>query len=394
MRILHTVEFYHPSVGGAQEVVKQISERLAAFGHEVTVATSEWPGRQSLDENGVHIRPFAIQGSYLRGIQGDQESYRRFVREGGFDVVMNYAAQQWATDALLEHLGSISAAKVLVPCGFSGLLTKDWAPYFERLKTQIRGYDSCVLLAEDYRDVRYCKEAGARRLELIPNGADEREFAQPSQQDIRAELGIPPQAFLVLTVGSHTGLKGHREAMAMLRESRIPGACLLVVGNGSPGGCARGCQWRATLHRLHPSNWGSQSRVLVRALTRAQTVAAYHAADGFLFPSNIECSPIVLFEAMASRTPFIATDVGNAAEIARWGGSGWIIQTQKGSWGESHASIADGARLLRRLWEDPQARLQMAEQGRKAWEARYTWDALARRYEALYLSLLEQKGRS
>ena len=41
MKILHTVEFYHPSVGGMQEVVKQLSERLVRLGHNVTVATSQ-----------------------------------------------------------------------------------------------------------------------------------------------------------------------------------------------------------------------------------------------------------------------------------------------------------------------------------------------------------------
>ncbi|MFH1005826.1 MAG: hypothetical protein V1781_10125 [Bacteroidota bacterium] len=39
MKILHTVESYYPSVGGMQEVVKQISEQLVKMGHSVTVAT-------------------------------------------------------------------------------------------------------------------------------------------------------------------------------------------------------------------------------------------------------------------------------------------------------------------------------------------------------------------
>ena len=35
MKILHTVEFYHPSQGSMQEVVRQISERLVKLGHKV-----------------------------------------------------------------------------------------------------------------------------------------------------------------------------------------------------------------------------------------------------------------------------------------------------------------------------------------------------------------------
>src|SRR3954451_984506 len=121
VRILHAVEFYAPSVGGAQEVVRQISERLAARGHDVTVATSAHPERSAPELNGVGIREFAASGNAVRGMAGDVEGYRRFVADGRFDVVMTYAAQQWTTDALLDGLDTIAAPVVLAPCGFSGL---------------------------------------------------------------------------------------------------------------------------------------------------------------------------------------------------------------------------------------------------------------------------------
>uniref|UniRef100_UPI00404774C9 hypothetical protein n=1 Tax=Algoriphagus sp. TaxID=1872435 RepID=UPI00404774C9 len=53
MKILHTFGFYFPSVGGAQEVVKQLSGRLAEHGHEVTVATTKLKNRKTLNMNGV-----------------------------------------------------------------------------------------------------------------------------------------------------------------------------------------------------------------------------------------------------------------------------------------------------------------------------------------------------
>ena len=56
MRILHTVEFYPPSIGGMQEVVRQLSERLVLLGHDVTVATTRIPERTASSQNGVKIR--------------------------------------------------------------------------------------------------------------------------------------------------------------------------------------------------------------------------------------------------------------------------------------------------------------------------------------------------
>jgi glycogen synthase len=58
LNILHTTEFYPPSLGGSQEVVRQLSDRLAARGHHVTVATSTMPKRPWTELNGVTIKEF------------------------------------------------------------------------------------------------------------------------------------------------------------------------------------------------------------------------------------------------------------------------------------------------------------------------------------------------
>jgi len=132
MRILHTVEFYDPSVGGMQEVVKQLSERLVTLGHDVTVATTKLPNRKSLEFNGVRIVEFAISGSLVRGLSGEVERYKKFLVESKFDVVTNFAAQQWATDLALGVLDKIKAKKVFVPTGFSGFYLPEYQDYFEK----------------------------------------------------------------------------------------------------------------------------------------------------------------------------------------------------------------------------------------------------------------------
>lgn len=63
MKILHTVEFYYPSVGGMQEVVKRLSELLVQYGHDVTVATTRLAARRDKTINGVKIKEFEISGN-------------------------------------------------------------------------------------------------------------------------------------------------------------------------------------------------------------------------------------------------------------------------------------------------------------------------------------------
>src|SRR5712691_5037237 len=100
MRLLFCCEFYHPSRGGVQEVMRQIAERMVLARHDVTVATSHLPERSFATLNGVRIREFKVAGNLAFGMSGEVEAYRDFVLHGGFDAILIKAAQQWTFDAL------------------------------------------------------------------------------------------------------------------------------------------------------------------------------------------------------------------------------------------------------------------------------------------------------
>jgi glycosyltransferase involved in cell wall biosynthesis len=327
MKILHTVEFYHPSVGGMQEVVKQLSERLVKLGHDVTVATTKLPARAGQTVNGVKIVEFAVSGNLVRGLSGDVQAYRDFLLRSDFDVVTNFAAQQWATDVMITMLDKIKAKMVFVPTGFSGLYNRQYQDYFVSMKTWMKQYDMNVFLSETYRDMMFAREHGVEKLKVIPNGASEDEFLPETGTDIRSRLKIPDDNFLVLHVGSHTGIKGHRETFRIFGNARIADATLLIVANDFGGGCGRECRVREFLFNKRPGRRSAGKRVIMTELTRPETIAAYKTADLFLFPSNVECSPLVLFECMASKTPFLTTDVGNAKEIVEWSQAGKVLPT-------------------------------------------------------------------
>ena len=389
MKILHTVEFYHPSVGGMQEVVKQLSERLVRLGHEVTVATTRLAGRSDTVANGVRIEEFAVSGKLATGMTGEVERYRRFVRDSGFDVVTNFAAQQWATDAVITMLDEIEAKKVFVPTGFSELYHPRFREYFASMRQWLTRYDMNVFLSDDYRDINFARDCGVKKITVIPNGASEDEFLPEAEVDIRTMLGIPRDHFLVVHVGSHTGLKGHAEAIRIFGRAPIRNATLLVAANDVRGGCASACTIKRVLFNAWPGRLADGKRLLVTSLLRQETVAAYKSADLFLFPSTIECSPLVLFECMASRTPFLTTDVGNAKEIIHWSGGGMLLPTRKDAKGYSRADVRGSAAHLGEACGDPAGRERMANQGFAAWRERFTWGKIAGAYEELYSRLVE-----
>jgi glycosyltransferase involved in cell wall biosynthesis len=128
-------------------------------------------------------------------------------------------------------------------------------------------------------------------------------------------------------------------------------------------------------------------KVIFRFFPRDFTVAAYQQANLFLFPSNIECSPIVLFECAAAGLPFLATDVGNSVEIAGWTGGGKILPTDHTDAGFSFANVKESAKVLYHLYLNEQVRKKMSEHSHDIWKRKYTWEKITLQYEELYLSL-------
>ena len=386
MRILHTVEFYHPSVGGAQEVVKQISERLVQRGHEVTVATTEIAARAQSVINGVRVKHFPISGNAVRGFHGQVRDYQEFLLNSQFDIMMNYAMQQWTTDLAFPVLARLPYRRVVAPCGFSGLRNPQYAEYFDRLPDILREYDHLIFHSDSYQDIEFARTHAMTHHTVIPNGASENEF-EPLNPTFRRRYQIPEDVPLLLTVGSHTGIKGHRLTIDAFRRARIGRAVLVIIGNTVAGarGCLPGCHVRSRWAALR--SFGHK-RVLLLDPPRADVVAAYQAADLFVFGSNVECSPLVLFEAMASKTPFVTVACGNAAEIASWGNGGIVIPTVRTRDGQVDADPRIMAQSIENLILNPSSRDQLKEQGHRAWQQRFTWGKVALRYEQLYQAVI------
>jgi glycosyltransferase involved in cell wall biosynthesis len=387
MKILHTVEFYEPSHGGMQEVVKQISERLVKYGHSVTVATSKHSERTVSTINRVAIKEFDISGNLVNGFNGvDIESYQQYLLNSDFDIVINFAAQQWATDLMLPLLPCINAKKVSVPTGFSGLFLSSYQDYFENMKTWMKQYDVNIFHTTTFQDIEFAKKNGIDNYVVISNGASEEEFGSETGIDARKMLKIPDNRFLILFVGSFDGRKGHAEAIEIFKKANIMNATLVITGSVYSKRLFWETKIKAALSRINTMN---KSILVMTSLPRPFIVELYKESDLFLFPSTWECSPIVLFESMAAGTPFLVTDVGNSKEIIEWSHCGTLLPTIKDEIGYSHVDIDKSSKVLEDLHRDSKNLEQMGKQGYISWKNSFTWDIIAKKYESTYKHLLE-----
>ncbi len=431
MRILFCCEFYAPSIGGVQEVMRQVAERLVVRGHEVTVATGKLPSRSFDTLNGVSIREFDVSGNLVRGIFGEQERYQDYVSKGDFDVVMIKAAQQWTFDALWPVLDRIGFPKVFIPCGFSGLYEPGYADYFRQMPAILHKFDHLIFYASDYRDIDLARAHGITRFTIIPNGASENEFMVPANPLFRSNNHIPEDAFLFLTVGSLTGLKGHQEIAQAFERMELPAgrnAVLILNGNRLLQIKSGPLSWilkiiglfkvygfKSVLKRtikmlsrktglsggdndsiervaLRVNQSAAEKKILLLNFPRSELIQAYMAADLFVFASNIEYSPLVLFESAAAGTPFLTVSVGNAAEIAGWTGCGEICPSFLDKQGYTRVDNGVLAEKMAGLMNQPELLESMGVQGKYNWSEQFTWQKIALRYEEVFENLPGQSS--
>jgi glycosyltransferase involved in cell wall biosynthesis len=134
---------------------------------------------------------------------------------------------------------------------------------------------------------------------------------------LREELGLAPNAEIVLSVGRLSKEKGHADlvrAIAVVRRTYDSEVVLVIVGEGPE---------RASLERLCAR---LNLTDVVKLVGYKDNVSPYYAAANvFVLPSYSEGSPNVLLEAMDAGVPIVATSVGGVGEMIHHGEQGWLV---------------------------------------------------------------------
>jgi len=418
MQILIGTDYYHPSVGGQQIVLKEIAERLVSLGHKVTVATSKMQNRLTNNHNGVKIKEFDIKGSFIHGLTGKVSNYQHFILNEEFDVMMIKAAQGWTIDALIPILNKIKTRKIFIPCGFSALYDPIYSEYYEIMPEILRQFDHLIFYASDYRDINFARTHNITNFSIIPNGASEIEFYVQKESDFRERLNINNNTFVLLTVGTFTGGKGHYELAQAFQLADFNQPATLILNGNQPTvfpklkanilikqylqmgpmsmvkrifrdvlnkfGLSKNTpkqDWTDIAKEVNNGN--SNKAIIITDFKREDVIQAYLNSDLFVFASNIEYSPLVLFESAAAGLPFLTVPVGNSKEIIEWTHGGVLCPASVDNNGRTKADPQILADEITKLANDPEKRKQLGEKGKKNWGERLTWGKITLEYEKI-----------
>jgi glycosyltransferase involved in cell wall biosynthesis len=230
---------------------------------------------------------------------------------------------------------------------YMGAPLSHWLLYYPIEKICARLTDELIAINEEDYD-RAARKLRARRVWRFRGvGIDTARFrdAKPDRSAMRAALGIPADAILLISVGEFTKRKNQEtliKALAKLRSDARAGAsdvhCLLV-GDGP---------LRERLGAL--ASTLSVKDCVHFAGFRRDVENCYAIADILCFPSFMEGLPTVVCEAMAAGLPVLCSDIRGNADLIKQGEGGLLLGP----------GDADGfAEAIRRLAGDAALRAAM-----------------------------------
>lgn len=255
-----------------------------------------------------------------------------------------------------------------------GWVQRTWKTplYYFIDKQCLKRYERVVCVSSDlYRD---CQRLGVPtdRLSLIDNAIalDDYEW-ELSKEDARLQLGLEPARPVIAAVGRLSAEKGFDlliDAVAALNRSGTA-LTLAIAGSG-----AEQANLQAQIDR---SGFGDRIQLLGFC---EDPRPLYRAAEVFTLSSIREGLPNVLLEAMAMRTPVLATRIAGVPKLIEDDVNGRLVEA--GSTAALRAGIEE-------LIGDATLRTRLADAGRRTIEERFSFRQRMRKMAAVYDSLFE-----
>lgn len=382
MRVGIFAESYPPLINGVSTSIETLIGEIERAGHSVCVFTGKHPDFQDHRPD-VYRYPSVnavMEPDYVLPIPVSPR-IRSMIPKLGLDIIHSHSpfllglvARRFARELNLPHVSTNHTLYTdyahyipLVPRVVTKRSVVKWMRWY---------YNACdhVLAPSRLTRDRLIQGYGVHvPVSVVPTGIPAPPYVLARPADTRRELGLAPDARVLLYVGR---LAPEKNLEALLRAfviiaSRTQNTYLVMAGSGKSA---------QAIKRL-AGQLGIAPRVVFTGfLNRTRLDPLYKASDLFLFPSKTETQGLAVGEALAAGTPAVVVNGGGAPEAIQDGVNGFIVP-------DDPALLAE--RALQLLGDE--ALRQRLAVGARAWAAEMTPEKVFGRVITIYEELVDAR---
>ena len=313
MRIALCSDYFYPKIGGITTHIEGLARALEKRGHEVFIITkkAEFDDKQ-LGLNVIRLNSI-LKTSNVLDVPQTSELARK-IKELKPDIIHGHHAFSPISLLSISIGRKLGIKTVLTNHSIQFLHDLDylWKPSSYVLfpyRKYINNADEIIAVSR--AAAKFISYFTSKRIEIIGSGINVNEFSP------RVKIFDGKS---VLFVGRFTYRKGIHillEAFKKVRQE-VKDAHLTLVGSG---------YFSSIVYLLIKTLNLEKSVSVLENVKREKLIEIYQSSHVFVLPSIYgESFGIVLLEAMASKTPIVASDIGGIKELIKNGKTGFLVR--------------------------------------------------------------------
>jgi glycosyltransferase involved in cell wall biosynthesis len=361
---------------GAESVVLELTKETTLAGHQATIGVLENKHNPHLElaeiANSLNLR-VSIFPCRSRFDLSTIKNIRNFICKEKPDIIHSHGYK--------SNFYALSAAQNKMPWVVTNHLWKRTScnlrlyAYLDRFLIK---YSKQIIAVSDEIATEMIKMGiPSNKIVVIDNGIDLRRFLNEKKNgELKRSFGLDINSRVIGTVASLTEEKGHVYLINAARDIILafPETRFLFVGDG--------------VERNHlekkVAELGLQGKVILTG-SRKDIPEILSILDVFVLPSLKEGLPMALLEAMAARTPVVASRVGAVPKVIVHNENGLLVEP--GNSGSLYTGISE-------LLSDPKKASSLGDCGYKKVKERFSSEAMATHYFDVYKKILNSSNYS
>lgn len=367
MKVIHVTPFYPPHLGGMENTVRELAERTAEMGHEVTIYTSNRINNKPklLSKDNLQIRYLnsvevghtpiipSLPIKLMKNIHKDTIVHIHFAIAYSSEIAMIISRVKRARVVSHIHIDPEASGSLgfLLPI-YKRLFWKRILPLSDVVICPTKDYMN--LISEKY-DVKQSKCV------IIPPGVDLKKFNTVSKRKSSDEV---TDLLFVGRLSKQKNLGMLLSAFKLLQKEFE--LTLHIVGDGE--------ERKMIEERIVKENL--RNVILHGRVCDEELRNLYQKSDIFVLPSLYESFGLVLLEAMASGLPIVASDIPGSRSVV--GGCGILVKPNP----ENFASA------IAKLIKNRSLREELIRKGNEKVKS-YDWNVIAKRTLEVYYSIFK-----